>query len=64
MLIACLIAQHLLGRIPEAPVVTGVRLRSNNVTPIHALLLITTQDGLMEVESLVLTGLTMEQETA
>ena len=43
---------------------TGVRLRSNNVTPIHALLLITTQDGLMEVESLVLTGLTMEQETA
>ena len=41
---------------------TVVRLRSNNVTPIHALLLTTTQDGLMEVENLVQTGLTTEQE--
>ena len=32
------------------------------MTPIHALLLTTTQDGLMEVENLVQTGLTTEQE--
>ena len=32
------------------------------MTPIHALLLTTTQDGLMEVEKLVQTGLITEQE--
>ena len=64
MLIACLIAQHLLGRIPEALVATVVRLRSNNVTPIHDLLLTTTQVGLMEAENLVQTGLITEQEIA
>ena len=41
---------------------TVARLRSNNVTPIHVLLLTTTQDGLMEVENLVQPGLTTEQE--
>ena len=32
------------------------------MTPTHALLLITIQDGLMEVENLVQPGLTTEQE--
>ena len=43
---------------------TVVRLRNNNVTPIHVLLLTTTQGGLMEVENLVQTGLITEQEIA
>ena len=41
---------------------TGVRLSSSNVTPIHVLLLTTIQDGLMEVEKLVQPGLITEQE--